>query len=105
MKVLRARIFEAERLRRREAESQQRRGLTGSGDRSERIRTYNFPQVRSLGSWHCPAPCCKTLQGAHARFASLLGQLLFLPFFVVNVGRVSDVILARLDPAVACSLV
>ena len=45
MKVLRARIFEAERLRQALALSSQRQGLIGSGDRSERIRTYNFPQV------------------------------------------------------------
>ncbi len=45
MKVLRARIFEAERQRQARALSSQRQGLIGSGDRSERIRTYNFPQV------------------------------------------------------------
>ena len=45
MKVLRARIFEAERQRQALALSSQRQGLIGSGDRSERIRTYNFPQV------------------------------------------------------------
>ena len=45
MKVLRARIFEAERQRQALALSNQRQGLIGSGDRSERIRTYNFPQV------------------------------------------------------------
>ena len=45
MKVLRARIFEAERQRQVRALSNQRQGLIGSGDRSERIRTYNFPQV------------------------------------------------------------
>ena len=46
LKVLRARLFEAQRVARASALSSERRGLIGSGDRSERIRTYNFPQVR-----------------------------------------------------------
>lgn len=46
MKVLRAQIFQAEEDRRRAANSESIMQLTGSGDRSERIRTYNFPQGR-----------------------------------------------------------
>ena len=46
MKILRSRILEAERARQAAAESAQRKLLVGSGDRSEKIRTYNFPQDR-----------------------------------------------------------
>ncbi len=46
MKILRARLFEADRERKDRARAAERKGLVGSGDRSERIRTYNFPQGR-----------------------------------------------------------
>ncbi len=46
MKVLRSRIYEAERDRIQKEEAQNRKSQVGSGDRSERIRTYNFPQNR-----------------------------------------------------------
>jgi len=46
MQVLRARLFEAQREAVQGAEAEARKAMVGSGDRSERIRTYNFPQGR-----------------------------------------------------------
>ena len=46
LKVLRARLFEMERDKLDRERAAQRKGMVGSGDRSERIRTYNFPQGR-----------------------------------------------------------
>ena len=46
MQVLRARIYEAERERTQSEQAGARKAMVGSGDRSERIRTYNFPQGR-----------------------------------------------------------
>ena len=46
MKILRARLYELERSRIDNERSQDRKNKIGSGDRSERIRTYNFPQGR-----------------------------------------------------------
>ena len=46
MKVLRARLYELEQQKQEKERSDSRRTLVGTGDRSERIRTYNFPQGR-----------------------------------------------------------
>jgi len=46
MKVLQARLFDAAQREAHEQRAELRRGMVGSGDRSERIRTYNFPQGR-----------------------------------------------------------
>ena len=46
LKILRSRIYDAERLKRDSEMSSNRKSQVGSGDRSERIRTYNYPQGR-----------------------------------------------------------
>ena len=46
LKLLRTRLFDAERKRLANTRSADRKAMVGSGDRSERIRTYNFPQGR-----------------------------------------------------------
>ncbi len=46
LKILRSRVYEAEKLKKDRERSDSRRSQIGSGDRSERIRTYNFPQGR-----------------------------------------------------------
>ena len=46
LKILRSRVYEAEKMKKDQERSSNRRNQIGTGDRSERIRTYNFPQGR-----------------------------------------------------------
>ena len=46
MKVLRAKLYDMELQKAHDAEAELRKSQVGTGDRSERIRTYNFPQGR-----------------------------------------------------------
>jgi peptide chain release factor 1 len=46
LSVLRSRLYDLELARQREAESATRRSMVAAGDRSEKIRTYNYPQDR-----------------------------------------------------------
>jgi peptide chain release factor 1 len=46
MRVLRARIYEAERERQQAEQAAARRAQVGTGERAEKIRTYNFPENR-----------------------------------------------------------
>lgn len=46
MKILASRLYEAEREKQNAAVAAERKSQVGTGDRSERIRTYNFPQGR-----------------------------------------------------------
>ena len=46
MQVLRARLLALEQARAHEAEAEVRRSMVGTGERNEKIRTYNFPQDR-----------------------------------------------------------
>jgi peptide chain release factor 1 len=46
LKVLRSRLYELELAKKMEADSQKRKSMVSSGDRSAKIRTYNYPQGR-----------------------------------------------------------
>ena len=46
LKILRSRVYEAEKRKKDQERADNRKSQIGSGDRSERIRTYNFPQGR-----------------------------------------------------------
>jgi len=46
MRVLRSRLYEIEMQKQQDALAKERKSMVGTGDRSEKIRTYNFPQNR-----------------------------------------------------------
>lgn len=75
LKILRARLFEAQRQKQRAEQSTERKGLIGSGDRSERIRTYNFPQVLlPLASCHVSSECLHAHDCQYAYFTLTQGM-------------------------------
>jgi peptide chain release factor 1 len=75
MSILRARLYEIEEEKRRAEIDQARRSQVGTGERSEKIRTYNFPQSRvtdhriNMSSFNLPA----VLEGEIEEFIDELG--------------------------------
>lgn len=53
LKVIRAKVYELEREKTQSARRDSRNKQIGTGDRSEKIRTYNFPQVNKYTSMLC----------------------------------------------------
>jgi peptide chain release factor 1 len=72
--LLKARLMDAERARRESAQAQDRRLQVGSGDRSERIRTYNFPQGR-ITDHRINLTLYKLADVMNGRLADLIGPL------------------------------
>ena len=69
MQVLRARIYEQKRLKEAKERSELRREQMGTGERSEKIRTYNFPQVHY--TTHCMH---RIFQGMQNNFIVMLAE-------------------------------
>lgn len=74
LEILRAKLYEAKQREEQEKYSAQRKSLVGSGDRSEKIRTYNFPQSRVTDHRinHTSHNMDGILSGAVAEFTELL---------------------------------
>lgn len=75
LRVLRSRILETKQQQADEERASQRRSLIGSGDRSQRIRTYNFPQAR-VTDHRIGLTLHKLDQIMHGGLDELIGQLL-----------------------------
>jgi peptide chain release factor 1 len=76
MSILRARLYEIEEEKRRSAQEEARRSQVGTGERSEKIRTYNYPQTRvtdhRIGISSCNLP--GVMEGAIDEFIDELAQ-------------------------------